>query len=406
MPTAEQLVADALDRIARDHTGAVITVCDQALEQAREIDRARDRGMPVGPLAGLPFTAKDVLATAGTRTTAACRPLAHYVPDADAPAVARLRRAGAVLVGKTNCSELALSAWTGNPLFSETRHPHASGRSPGGSSGGCAAAIAGSLVTLSLGTDYGGSVRFPAACCEIVALRPTPGRVDSAGQVPHPPPGSPRARFSLVGPLGRRVQDIAAAFRVLDTTQAQCAATLPKSVAVAGDQPSLARVADRLRRAGLDVAVTDPAWLREAEDTYTKLRALDTFDDLRPIAEQLGDELRELIEAAPTKRDHDAGDRLERLARAHREQALRFLRAHHLLLAPIAHVEIPPSAGQPPDLQALGPCRAITLLDLPALSISGIQVIGAPGRDEEVLALGALIERDANRAPSGVHRDR
>src|SRR4029077_16121386 len=123
----------------------------------------------------------------------------------------------AVLVGKTNCSELALSAWTGNPLFGETRHPQLPGRSPGGSSGGCGGASAGGLVTVSLGTDYGGSVRFPAACCGVVGVRPTPGRIESTGQLPEPPCDSPRPRFSLVGLLGRRVEDVADVFTVLDT---------------------------------------------------------------------------------------------------------------------------------------------------------------------------------------------
>src|SRR5439155_13391263 len=105
-----------------------------------------------------------------------------------APAIKLLRRAGAVLVGKTNCSELALTPWTGNALFAETRHPSRPGRSPGGSSGGCAAAIAAGLVPVSLGTDYGGSIRLPAAACGIVGVRPPARRGPAGSQLPPPPP--------------------------------------------------------------------------------------------------------------------------------------------------------------------------------------------------------------------------
>ena len=132
-----------------DPYNAIVTLCDETPAPAG------------GPLAGVRFTVKDVIAVAGVPSQAGSRAFAGHVPDADAPAVARLRAAGGTLVGKTNCSELALTPWTGNELFGETRHPFVSGRSPGGSSGGCAAAIASGLVPLSLGSDYGGSVRLP-----------------------------------------------------------------------------------------------------------------------------------------------------------------------------------------------------------------------------------------------------
>lgn len=390
MVTAEQRVRAALERIAADRSGAVVTVREQAIDEARMIDEARARGLATGPLAGLPFTAKDVLATVGTRTTAGSRLLAEHVPVEDAPAVARLRKAGAVLVGKTNCFELALTAWTGNPLFGETAHPHARGHSPGGSSGGCAAAIAAGLVTMSVGTHYGGSVRFPAACCRVVGLRPTPGRIDSRGQLPQPPDDSPRARFSLVGPLGRRVEDVVQAFSVLDPSTLGRVSVPPRSV---GIHPGLAEIAKPLRRLGVEAAEADPAWLRDAEETFTELRALDTFNDLRPSAERLGDDLQKLIEAAPTEPDPEARRCLDRRADDHRAQALEFLERHRLLIAPVAHIELPPPAGEAPDPEALGPCRAITLLGLPALSVAGAQIVDRPGDDESVLALGGLLER-------------
>src|SRR5437763_4012215 len=114
-------VERALERIEADRTGAVVTICREAVEVAGGLEAAGVRGS----LAGLPFTAKDVLATAGTPSQAGSHALAGFVPSEDAPAIALLRSAGAVLVGKTNCSELALTPWTGNDLFGETRHPFA-----------------------------------------------------------------------------------------------------------------------------------------------------------------------------------------------------------------------------------------------------------------------------------------
>jgi amidase len=394
--SARSAVAEALARIDADRSASVVTVARDAPEEAEELDRARS----AGPLAGVPFTVKDVIATAGLRTTAASRALSEHVPERDAPAVARLREAGAVLVGKTNCSELALSAWTGNPLFPETRHPLDGGRSPGGSSGGCAAAIAAGLVPLSLGTDYGGSIRFPAACCGVVGLRPTPGRIPSAGQVPAPDPDSPRAEFSLVGPLGRTVHDVSAAFEVL-AGRSRRGSTPPRAVALA-DGPSTAAVhhaADALRAAGLEVVVARMPWLREAASTFSALRALDTYDDLRPLADLLGPALQEHIAAAPVAPDAARREMLEHERAQLAEAALSDLGRDAVLILPIADCAIPPPAGRAVDLERLWPARAISLLGLPAVAIAGIQVVGPSHGDETVLAAAALIE--PSTSPSG-----
>ena len=279
-------IAAALARIEADRTGAVVTVCR---------DAARTKPAPRGPLAGVPFTVKDVLATKGVPSQAGSRALAGHVPEDDAPAVARLRGAGAVMVGKTNCSELALTPWTGNPLFGETRHPFAPGRSPGGSSGGCAAAIAAGLVPLGLGTDYGGSLRLPAAACGIVALRPSPGRISAAGQLPPAPPQSPRAAFSIVGPLARDVTHLHAALGVLDPSRAM---PLPPPDALA---PVAIGAGDPLVRAAAEAlgcpTGEPPPFLAAAERCFTALRDLDTYDDLRPLADRLGAGLQKLHRA-------------------------------------------------------------------------------------------------------------
>ena len=214
--TARSAVEAALARIDRDRTNAVVTVCaTEACADVDRVDAAIARGADAGPLAGVPFTVKDTLAAAGLRATVGSLVLADHVARADAEVVDRLRAAGAVLVGKTNCPEFALQAWTDNRIFGPTRHPRDPERSPGGSSGGCAAAVAGGLVPFSIGGDYGGSIRYPAACTGIFGLRPTYLAVPVRGHVPEPAPGSPRARFQTVGPLARTLRDVALVFDAL-----------------------------------------------------------------------------------------------------------------------------------------------------------------------------------------------
>ncbi len=393
--SARSGVAQALARIDADRSGAVVTVSRHGLKEAEELDRVRSPGA----LAAGPFTVKDVIATAGLRTTAASRALGDHVPQRDAPAVARLRDAGAIVVGKTNCSELALSAWTGNPLFGETRNPLHEGRSPGGSSGGCAAAIAAGLVPLSLGTDYGGSIRFPAACCGVAGLRPTPGRIPSAGQVPAPDPDSPRAEFSLIGPLGRTVHDISAAFQVL-AADSRPASSPSRAVALAGgpSTPAVRLAADALRATGLEVLVARMPWLREAASTFSGLRALDTYDDLRPVASRLGPALQQLIAAAPVNADAARREMLAQQRARLAEAALADLAPDAVLILPIADCEIPPPAGRAVDPETLWPARAISLLGLPAVAVAGIQVVGPPHGDETALAAAELIERSLGPA--------
>lgn len=371
-----------LARIAADELGAVVRVREAAREEARGA---------AGPLAGMPFTAKAVLAVGGEPTTAASRAFAGHVPVADAGAIARARAAGAVLVGVTNCSELALSAWTGNPLYPETRHPFAVGCSPGGSSGGCAAAVAAGYVPFSVGTDYGGSVRFPAACCGVAGLRPTPGRIPADGQVPAAPPDSPRARYSLVGPLAATADVLATVFAVLAGAP-RATPAMPERAAFVAGRPEVDAAAQALRAAGVRMIAAAPRWLDTARDLFSEIRALDTFADLRPIAGALGPQLQAVVARAPEVPDRDASAALEARADVLRDEADRFMAEHGLLVAPLATCAIPPAAGAPVPLEQLGPARAITLLGLPAVSIAGVQLVGARGGDEDVLAAALALE--------------
>jgi len=170
-----------------------------AAEAEQEIRNGRYRG----PLHGIPISIKDLFATRGTRTTAGSKVLANSVPDFDATAVARLRQAGIVMVGKTNMHEFAYGVTNDNAHYGPARNPWDPGKVPGGSSGGSGAAVASSQCTASLGSDTGGSIRIPAAACGVVGLKPTYGRVSRQGAIP--------LAWSLdhVGPITKTVEDAA-----------------------------------------------------------------------------------------------------------------------------------------------------------------------------------------------------
>lgn len=200
-------VLDAhLDAIAR-HNPALNAIVTLDVEQARVSAKAAEAqiqaGENVGPLHGLPVVIKDVTPTAGMRTTYGCTVYADHVPAEDATVVAQLRTAGAIILGKSNTPEFATGANTVNEVFGATRNPWNTERSPAGSSGGSAVAVATGMVPLAHGTDFGGSLRVPAAFCGIVGLRTTPGLVPN-----HPMP-LPFDPGQVHGPLARTAEDAA-----------------------------------------------------------------------------------------------------------------------------------------------------------------------------------------------------
>ena len=186
-----------------------LVAADQARAKARDAEVAVMKGEPLGPLHGVPFSVKDILFTRGLRTTGGSRLFADLVPEHDALAVGRLRAAGGVMLGKTTTSEIGHKAVTESPLFGVTRNPWDVSRTPGGSSGGAAAAVASGLGPLALGTDGGGSIRIPASFCGLVGFKP------SFGRVPDYPTFPGWEHFSHTGPLARTVRDAAAALDVI-----------------------------------------------------------------------------------------------------------------------------------------------------------------------------------------------
>jgi len=191
---------------------------DRARKRSEEADNDLANGKVWGPLHGVPVTIKDVFETEGLRTTSSFKPLASYVPKQDATVVARLRAAGAIIMGKTNAPELAGDEQTNSPLFGRTNNPWNLERTPGGSSGGSATAVASGMSPLDIGSDIGGSVRNPAHFCGVFSLKPSDYRVPFTGHIP-PPPGS-KGRgllryFLTPGPLARSVQDLRLALGII-----------------------------------------------------------------------------------------------------------------------------------------------------------------------------------------------
>src|SRR5712691_2632909 len=190
---------------------AIITMdAERAYERAREADKALACGEVWGALHGVPFTLKDAHATAGMRTTTGFPPLADYVPQEDSPVAARLKAAGGNLIGKTNVHMmLADPAQSINPIFGRTNNPWNIERTPGGSSGGAAAALAAGMTPFEIGSDLTGSVRIPAHFCGVFGLKPSEHRVPLTGLIPGLPGPRPVRIMSCIGPMARTVEDLA-----------------------------------------------------------------------------------------------------------------------------------------------------------------------------------------------------
>ncbi len=243
----------------------VVSNADRALQRAREADEVIARGEIWGPLHGVPFTLKDAHATAGLRTTSGYPQLANYVAEADGTVAARLKATGGILLGKTNVPMMLGDYQCNSPIFGRTNNPWDLERTPGGSSGGAAAAVAAGMSPFDVGTDLAGSIRVPAHFCGVFGFKPTEHRVSLHGLVPGLPPPRPIRVMSCIGPVARSVEDL----------------TLIDSIIAGPDgldtdvPPLAARDAGNVELPNLKIAVTsDFPGLPLAEDILAALTSL------------------------------------------------------------------------------------------------------------------------------------
>ena len=203
-----ELYLDRVDRLNPAINAVVTLDVDRARAAADAADAALDRGDAVGPLHGLPVTIKDAIETEGIRSTGGAVELTDHVPAHDAPAVARLKAAGAIVFGKTNAPRWSGDFQTFNDIFGVTSNPWDVARTVGGSSGGAAAAVAAGFTSFELGTDIGGSVRIPSHCCGVFGLKPSFGVIPQRGYLDHVGGGSTDADINVFGPLARSADDL------------------------------------------------------------------------------------------------------------------------------------------------------------------------------------------------------
>jgi aspartyl-tRNA(Asn)/glutamyl-tRNA(Gln) amidotransferase subunit A len=393
---AEEVVADALARIAaRPELNAVITTCEErALARARAGVRGR--------LAGVPVLIKDLIDTASIRTTYASSIYADHVPARSAPSVSALEAEGAIVVGKANADEFAWGVCGQNSFYGDTVNPIAPDRVAGGSSSGNAAALAAGMVPLALGTDTGGSVRLPAACCGVVGLKTALGAVPTEGVFPL------AASFDTVGPMARTVADCALAHAVLTATEVPAPAIDglrvgvltahpdlgPPAARAPRDERALAHV-DRLRALGADVrelslpVPKSDTWAVFYAETAVAHAA--TFPSRR---DEYGPLIRAKLDHALTVTAEQADEGRRALA-AWREVAAREPDVDLVLAPTLGYDDLPPAGVD--ELGVRLPfsayARAFSYLGWPAIAIGPLQLAG---RDAQTVVGAALaLERGA-----------
>lgn len=432
--SSEEAVEAYLERIGtvNDHLGAVVAIRpEEALEEAREADRALRRSGPAGPLHGVPLTVKDSFDTAGVTTTGGTLGRSAHVPTDDATAVGRLLRAGAILLGKTNTPELTFAYETDNLVYGRTVHPADPDRTPGGSSGGATAILAVGGSPLDVGSDTGGSIRIPSHFCGTAGLKPTAGRVPRTGHLIsyH----GPLQALTQIGPLARRVEDLELAYHLLAGPDGRDPHVVPAPlrdpdevrmeglrVAVyvdngivpvdADTEKSVRRAAEALEAAGACVVEARPPGLEGAMELLYALFGADGGAGVRALLEALGTEepsplIRDLLRLVAGREVATSGF-AGLVARwdDYRSSLLRWSASHDAVICPTCAFPAPPhgTTNEPDRLPGFTYSSAYNLAGWPAAVVRagsstdglpiGVQVVAGPWREDVCLAVARHLE--------------
>jgi len=431
--SSEELVRACIKRIeeVNPKLNAVVQLpAETALGQAREADKAVAKGEIRGPLHGVPFTLKDAIETEGVISTGGTLGRASYVPKEDATVVKRLRAAGGVLLGKTNCPEFGWAWESDNLVYGRTNNPYDLSLSPGGSSGGESAIIAAGGSPLGLGSDAGGSVRFPAHCTGIAAIKPTSGRVPRTGHFPGP--GGTLDALWQIGPLARSVADLNTLLPIIAGVDWRDPAIVPmplgdatkvdlKALRVAfhtdngietATRETIETVKNAARALEASVTAVEEARPRGLEQTYEIYLGLFTADG--------GAGLEELLEMAGTKKVHPLMQRALDLQRssaksvaafgaligqwdAFRRSLLSFMEEFDVIVCPVCSFPGMVHGSTYDRLEAFSYTMTYNLTGWPAAVVRagssraglpiGVQIVARPWREDVALAVAAKIER-------------
>ncbi|HKY30116.1 MAG TPA: amidase [Pyrinomonadaceae bacterium] len=420
-------IAEAhLDRIQKlnPKLNAVVTLAPDVLDQARYAEQSLMKNAEVGVLHGVPITIKDTIETAGILSTSGSPARAQFIPEHDAPSVRRLKAAGAIILGKTNMAEMAMDYTSENPLFPPANNPYDPTCTPGGSSGGEAAAIASCMSPAGLGSDLAGSVRIPAHFCGIAGLKPTTGRVPGEGQFP--PAVGPYSLGAVIGPMARTVADLRLMFGVLTGSVSSTIAVkgcrvawyTADGVAPVTEETSQAveRAAQALKEAGLIPEHVRPPAVERGHELWLKLFSRASVVQLRDVYNGFEDQAGAFVRWRLATADDSPLPPLDEYIRTWMERdrlrsvLMNWMNNVPLLLAPVGavpamkHGEHKVTVGD----RAMGAFRAFSYsqtfntFDLPSICVPagvsneglpiGVQVVGRPNNEESVLTAAAIIE--------------
>lgn len=420
---------------------AIVTLAPDVLDQARIAEAHLTSGKEIGPLHGVPITVKDTIDTQGLRTTSGSVLRANHVPDRDATVVARLRAAGAIILGKTNTPEMAIPYESDNPVFGRTNNPHRFELTPGGSSGGEAAAIAAGLSPAGLGSDLSGSIRVPAHFCGIVGLKPTTGLVPMDGHTP-----SAEGLLSVaacIGPMARTVADLELILKIIAdarhlatsdvSTSFQQGSLAQRGLRVAwyaddGVAPvteetrtAIIAAANALSDAGLEVNEEKPPGISEGARLWIELFSRAANEQLRALYRDREDAAGPLVSRLLHSFE-SATDLQDRISEAEsaaaavlererlREALLRWMKSTPLILAPVGSTpafehgarRVTVKGESISVFRAFSYSQTFNVFGLPSVVVPagrsvdglpiGVQIVGRPFDESTVLAAAAIVE--------------